>query len=266
MADGGFRFCVLRSPPEGVRSKGSIIHLPAFGEEMNKSRHMVALQAHRLALEGWRVLQIDLCGTGDSSGVFADATWDAWLADVQLAFAWVQRQQTGETWLWGHRLGCLLAAEAIRRFDLRCGLLMWQPVSNGKQHLQQFLRLWKMAQVVGKLADNATPPQQRLAEGSSAEIAGYTLSPLLALGMQTAGLVAVERVTAVHWLQVGSAEMLGPPPAFEALKEKWAAAAVPVSFSAVEGAPFWQTQEISVVPALLECTSELLGATMKGVA
>lgn len=257
---------MLRRPPEGVRPKGGIIHLPAFGEEMNKSRHMVARQAHRLAAEGWRVLQIDLCGTGDSSGDFADASWDVWLADVQLAFAWMQRQHTGETWLWGHRLGCLLAAEAIRRFDLRCGLLMWQPVSSGKQHLQQFLRLWKMAQVVGKVADNATTPQQRLAEGCSAEIAGYTLSPSLASGMQSAGLGAVDGVIAVHWLQVGSAEILGPPPAFQALEEKWAAVGVPVSFSGIEGAPFWQTQEISVVPELLERTSELLGATMKGVA
>lgn len=262
--DGGFRFCVERRPPPDEVCRGDIVHVPAFGEEMNKSRHMVALQAERLAVEGWRVLQIDPLGTGDSSGDFADATWDAWLADVRLAVEWVQRDPSGPLWLWGLRLGCLLAAEAMRESELRCGLLMWQPVTSGKQHLQQFLRMWKMAQVVGKAADHSLSPQHRLDAGQHAEVAGYSISPRLAAGMQGARLRPLALVERVHWCQVASADLLAPTPAFETLRSAWADAGIPVTFAGIEGTPFWQTQEISVVSSLLERTSKLLSSDTGG--
>ncbi|THF61614.1 hydrolase 2, exosortase A system-associated [Pseudothauera rhizosphaerae] len=256
----GFRFCVLRAPPAGVERKGGVVHIPAFGEEMNRSRRMVALQADLLAADGWLVMQIDPLGTGDSSGDFGDAGWDAWLADVKLAVDWMRGQEVGEIWLWGLRLGGLLAAEAVRRFDLRCGLLLWQPVTSGKQHLQQFLRLWKAARIVGKAVDETRSPQQRLDAGEPAEVAGYSISPALAGGMQHAALSAVAAVPAVHWLHIGAPGALEPTPAFARLHEAWTAREVPVSFAAVEGPPFWQTQEIEEVSELLARTRALMAA------
>lgn len=258
VADGGFRMCILRSPPAGAKCRGGVVHIPAFGEEMNKSRRMVALQAAQLAADGWLVLQIDLLGTGDSSGDLADAGWDSWLTDVQLAVDWLRSQGVGEVWLWGLRLGALLAAEANQLFGLRCGLLLWQPVVSGKQHLQQFFRLWTMARVVGKALDDTKSPQQRLDAGEHAEVAGYCLSPALARGMQHASVRAAPGALGVHWLQIGSAAALEPSPAFGRLREAWCAAGVPVSFSPVEGVSFWQTQEIAVIPALLMQTRALM--------
>src|SRR5690606_36079591 len=118
------------------------------------------------AREGWRVLQLDLGGCGDSEGEFASATWEGWLQDVRDAYGWAATQAGGPVWLWGLRLGALLACEASARFQLDCGLLLWQPVTSGKQHLQQFLRLLKAAQMVGKAgsaSEGDASPQQRLA-------------------------------------------------------------------------------------------------------
>lgn len=258
-SDGGFRFCILRRPPAHAGVRGAIVHVPAFGEEMNKTRHMVALQAQRLARDGWLVLQIDLLGTGDSSGDFGDATWQAWLADVALAVDHVRGLEVDTVWLWGLRFGGLLAAEATRSFGLDdCGLLLWQPVSSGKQHLQQFLRMWKTAQIVGKVVDVAKSPQQLLEAGLSAEVAGYVVSPALAAGMQAANLSAVRCGPGVRWIQVNAEGMSEPPPAFVRLEQAWKAAGQRVSFHAVEGPSFWQAQEITVVPALLEQTDRLM--------
>ena len=142
----GFRFCLARRPAAGAGCRGTIIHVHAFAEEMNKSRHMVALAAEAWARDGWTVLQIDLGGCGDSAGDFVEASWVGWLEDVRLAHGWARAQNDGPVWLWGLRLGAVLACEAVARFRLDCGLLLWQPVTSGKQHLQQCLRLWKAAQ------------------------------------------------------------------------------------------------------------------------
>lgn len=250
-APGGFRFCVLRSPPPGVASLGGIVHVPAFAEEMNKSRHMAALQAEAWATQGWTVLQIDLHGCGDSSGEFADASWESWLQDVRLACERLEGLGVPLRWLWGLRLGALLACDALERFSLGCGLLLWQPVTGGGQHLQQFLRLWKMAQVVGKGAAGPAP-DELLAAGGVAEVAGYELSPRLAAGMRQAALHAVA-AAAVHWFQVGAGQP-DPSPAFLKLAERWRSLGVPVCHHGVEGPGFWQTQEISLAPALLRAS------------
>ena len=53
----------------GVTCKGSILYLHPFAEEMHKSRCMAALQARHFAQAGYAVLQVDLTGCGDSSGI-----------------------------------------------------------------------------------------------------------------------------------------------------------------------------------------------------
>ena len=70
-----------------VAFKGTVMHLPAFGEEMNKSRAMVAAQARALANEGFQVFVPDYYGTGDSGGDFSEATWDLWLEDIRFCLS-----------------------------------------------------------------------------------------------------------------------------------------------------------------------------------
>ncbi|NMG56092.1 hydrolase 2, exosortase A system-associated [Aromatoleum aromaticum] len=248
----GFRFCVSRTPVAERPRHGVIIHVPAFAEEMNKGRHMVALQADAWAQEGWTVLQIDLGGCGDSEGDFAAASWDSWLEDVRIAHAWGTEQACGPVWLWGLRLGALLASEAAARYRLECGLLLWQPVTSGKQHLQQFLRLWKMAQVIGKAGGDDKPPHERLAAGETVEVGGYEIAPALAQGIDAAQLAAVAPLHGVHWFQVGPAWAATPSPAFERLRAQWDAAGIEVQYHAVVGPLFWQTQEIELAQELLD--------------
>ncbi|WP_158014399.1 hydrolase 2, exosortase A system-associated [Thauera phenolivorans] len=250
----GFRFCVLRGPADGAAPRGTIVHVHAFAEEMNKSRRMVALAAEAWAREGWRVLQLDLGGCGDSEGEFATATWEGWLQDVRDAYDWATAQAGGPVWLWGLRLGALLACEASARLRLDCGLLLWQPVTSGKQHLQQFLRLLKAAQMVGKAgsaSERDSSPPQRLARGETIEVAGYEISPALARGMEAARVEALHAPQGVHWFQLTAAGASTNTPALDRIKADCLVHGVDLRAHVVFGPAFWQTQEIEVADELL---------------
>ncbi|MGL5987461.1 MAG: CocE/NonD family hydrolase, partial [Burkholderiales bacterium] len=69
--------------------RGIVVYAHPWAEEMNKSRRMAAEMARQMARSGFAVLQLDLAGCGDSDGDFADASWDAWLEDIDRAAAWL---------------------------------------------------------------------------------------------------------------------------------------------------------------------------------
>ena len=181
----GQRFCLLYEP-QGRAVRGAIVFVHAFAEEMNKSRRMVALQARALAEAGFCVLQIDLHGCGDSSGDFVDASWQGWVEDIAQAARWLQNHTNAPLWMWGHRCGCLLAAEAAGQFRLECNFLFWAPPASGKQLLQQFLRLKTAGQMLAGTASAGTEAlRAQLVDEGFVEVAGYRLPNALANGVRT---------------------------------------------------------------------------------
>lgn len=247
---------VLRLP--GTPARGAVLHVPAFGEELNKSRRMVALAARALSDAGYAVLQVDLHGCGDSSGEWADTSWEQWLADIEHAAAWLRQRHGGEFWLWGHRAGCLLAAQAALKLEGPSRLLFWQAQASGKQVVQQFLRL-KMAGELQQGAGKGVIETLRrdLQAGQCVDVAGYRLGPALVRGLDAATLEAPATGSAqdrLIWLEVSSREGAGLLPASAKPLASWAAAGVRVVSAAVQGPAFWQTTDIEEAPALLETT------------
>jgi exosortase A-associated hydrolase 2 len=239
-----------------------VLHVPAFAEELNKSRRMVALAMRALSDAGYAVLQIDLEGCGDSSGEFSDTTWAQWRADVGAAASWLRERHGGEFWLWGLRAGCLLATEAAAAMPAVQGLLLWQPQSSGKQVLQQFLRL-KMANQLQQGAGKGVIEALRrdLDAGQCVEVAGYRLGPALARGLEAATLDAPPPGAPGHrvvWLEVSSREPAVLLPASATPLARWRAAGYAVWSEAVSGPAFWQTTDIEEAPALVESTVHAL--------
>jgi exosortase A-associated hydrolase 1/exosortase A-associated hydrolase 2 len=190
--EGGQRFCLFHQPAPGAPPRGRVLFCPPFAEELNTTRRTVARQARALAEAGFSVLQIDPLGCGDSSGGFEDASWPAWLADLELAHAWLSQRASGPLWLWGLRAGALLASDLAAQLPEPSHLLLWQPAASGQQQLQQFLRLhaagqWLAGDKTGAVKKTDTPAQQ-LALGQSVHIAGYPLNPALAHGLAAARL------------------------------------------------------------------------------
>ncbi|HNC21367.1 MAG: hydrolase 2, exosortase A system-associated [Candidatus Accumulibacter phosphatis] len=258
-AERGTRFC-LYHPAANGRTRGAIIYLHPFAEEMNKSRRMAALQARAMARIGYDVLQIDLLGCGDSSGDFAEARWQDWEDDVHLAHRWLRARSDAPVCLWGLRAGCLLAASAAVKLKDTTNFIFWQPVVSGKQHWQQFMRL-KMASVLAAGQAKAVSDQlrQQLSTGQAVEIAGYTLAPALVESLEAAELKppgAIGGRTA--WLELSTREGATFSPVSTKCIGHWEAAAYKLDARMVNGPGFWQTSEIEDAPALITATLAVL--------
>ena len=262
-ATAGQRFC-LYYPAAGDVCRGAVLYVHPFGDEMNKSRRMAALQARALAAKGYSVLQIDLYGCGDSSGEFAEARWDIWKDDLALASAWLLEHAKAPLTLWGLRLGALLAldygAGAARKPE---HMLLWQPVHGGAAFLTQYLRLLSANAM---LADAGKPAAEKsggaaalkasLLGGQMLEVAGYELAPELAAAIdQRDSAKLALPACPVQWFEsVASAER-ALTPAVERIAANWREQGVALQVERVVCQPFWTTQEITVSDDLLTATT-----------
>lgn len=248
-AGAGPRFCLFHRPAGGCR--GALVYLHPFAEEMNRSRRMAALAARALAASGIAVLQVDLHGCGDSGGDFGDASWESWKADVALAHRWLRERLGCPVGLWGLRLGALLALDCAREAGAD-RLLLWQPVTKGSAYLTQVLRLrvaGDMLQDAGARADTASLKAE-LRGGASLDVAGYTLSPGLALPIDALDASALAPGCPAHWFELGSTLS----PAAANIINGWRASGAGVQSRLAAGPQFWATPEISECPALVEAT------------
>jgi len=255
---GGGRFCLFHPAASPAGGIGAAVYVHPFAEEMHKSRRMAALQARALADAGISVLQIDLLGCGDSAGEFGDATWSRWIDDVAEAVRWLHGRTGFVPLLWGLRSGCLLAHAALAKLPATPDLVFWQPVISGKQHLQQFLRLRVAGELIGRAGADRTSTNELRAQlegGATLHIAGYALSPGLALGLDAADLAPRATRTRVAWLEVSGSDPPEVSPAGQMRVTAWQAAGSEVSAAAVAGLPFWQTQEIAQCAALIDATT-----------
>jgi exosortase A-associated hydrolase 2 len=241
----------LVSAPAGAQPRGTVIAVHAFAEEMNKSRRMCARLASMLAGEGWRVVQSDLAGCGDSSGEFRDATWSAWVADLRDELLHADPERP--VWLWCVRAGALLAAPALAGLRRDTGLLLWQPVTSGAQHLQQFLRLHVGARIVGAGAAGEGPSvAQRLKAGATVELGGYELSAALAGALEQASFdLPAEHAGRIAWFEMSADDPASLSPAATRTIDRLRARGTPVVAEALHGELFWQTQEIAQSESLL---------------
>lgn len=257
-ADPGQRFCVYH-PAEGSSPKGALVYIHPFAEEMNKARRMAALQSRQLATAGYAVLQIDLHGCGDSSGDFGEASWDTWQEDIKQAVAWLRSRTSAPLWLWGLRSGCLLAGDAAAALAEPVNFLFWQPVANGKQYLQQFLRLKMAGELLGGDAKGAMDALRReMAAGRPVEIAGYSLSPALANGIEKAELALPTKPGRLIWFELSSRLDATLSPVAVKWLHRWRESGQPADGHVATGPSFWQTTEIEESPTLLAMTLDAL--------
>ena len=250
-------FILYYPPPPALPPRGSILYIHPFAEEMNKSRRMAALQARRFAAAGFGVLQPDLYGCGDSSGDFAAARWAIWQADLRLCLDWLLARSVTPLYVWGLRLGCSLAAELARQVQAD-GLILWHPVINGATALTQFLRLRLAAGMLDGTQETLAQLRAELAAGRAVEVAGYELHPELAAALEQARLATPAAGSRVNWFELAATPERELAPSSQQLLAQWRGAGVAVKAQTVVGEPFWSTQEISCVPALLEATSRSL--------
>ena len=261
------RFVVLHWPAGESPPVGMAVHAPAFAEEMNKSRRMVALQARDFARAGVAVLIPDLFGCGDSPGKLADASWSGWIRDLVHAQSWLRAECT-RRWpeqprlpcaLWGLRAGALLAVAAAREIDEECDLLTWQPALQGRSALHQFLRLLSAGEMIaGQAKGEAAAARAALAAGDSWEITGYHLPAAVAAGLETAAFEPPPTASQLIAFELSNRDEPSLSPALATAAARWQAAGWNVRTEALRGPSFWQTTEIEDAPQLISATSASL--------
>ena len=258
-ADPGTRFSLYHAPSPQLPARGAILYVHPFAEELNRSRRMAAVQARRFAALGFAVLQIDLFGCGDSCGDFSAARWELWKRDLATARAWLAaRSPGGPMHLWGLRLGGLLA------LDYACAapvdhIILWQPCLKGRSAIRQFLR----QQVVdGTDAPRSTEQlREQLAAQGTLEVAGYEVAAELADAIDA--LDAAELALPpcrIDWFG-GSAPAPGRMAAnAERMRAHWQARGATLDLHSIDGLPFWQGQDNTECPALLDATARVFAA------
>jgi exosortase A-associated hydrolase 2 len=247
--------------PKNTPVQRTIIHIPAFAEEMNKSRRMVSLQARSLAELGCAVLILDLYGTGDSAGDFGEASWEIWLKNISDSIAWLKQQGAKSLDLWGLRTGNLLAMDfAARHPEQIEHLLCWHPILNGETFINQFLRLRIVAAVMDNNAsrEKTSELKHRLQNGESIEVAGYILNPELAKPLLTlhAEQLDLQQLAEIAIFEVISGENTPVSTITSKLLSILHHKSVNSSLTKVVGDPFWAGQEIRVNHELIRLSTE----------
>lgn len=255
----GDLFC-LHLSPSAQPARGNILYLHPFAEEMHKSRRMAALQAREFARSGYRVLQADLTGCGDSAGDFGDATWETWRDDGRRAHAWLAGNYPGPVMLWGLRTGATLAAGLATELPDIERLLLWQPVASGELFLNQFLRIKLASEMLGE-GQAQTSTKSLLAQldaGRPVEVGGNLLASAMARELRNLKLAEIRPPCPVDWIEAGAENRDGVSPASQRIVDEWRKAGVNVRAQTVKGDPFWSTQEITECPELIGATSRTL--------
>ncbi len=253
----GALFALYRAPG-GVPADQAVVFVPPFAEEMNKSRRMVTLCAEALSVRGVASLVLDLYGTGDSAGGFAEGRWEVWRADVVSALKWMGAQGHRRLVLVGLRLGALLALDAARAMPDAERIVLWQPVNTGDAMMTQFLRMDVATQMLAQTEARASTEsmRQRLRGGEPIEVAGYMLAPALVSAIDALRLESLlpDHVCRIDWIEVAADPTRGGTPAGNRVRQAWLARGRPVGHGVVKGSPFWSSVEIVEVPELVHET------------
>lgn len=215
-----------------------------------------------MATLGYTSIVFDLFGTGDSDGVFGQASWRAWSDDLQAVTRTTNPGPNNPVWLIGIRLGALLALEFLRSHnDSVCGVICWNAVVNGRIYMNQFLRLRLASELSGTREGRETVDgiRQLVAETSAVEIAGYELSDELLKSIDRLKIQDLLSPSTKVWM-IESNDNTPPvlSPAIRRVSDYIIAQGVELTLTAVEGPPFWATQEIALSTDLVERTSEII--------
>jgi exosortase A-associated hydrolase 2 len=243
------------------RVKAHIIYIPPLAEEMNRCRALVATQAREFAELGFSCTLVDLFGTGDSEGELHRASLERWYENIDVVVQALCHQDDKPIYLWGLRLGGLLALDYCARSQHPVeNIILWQTVSSSKRFVTQLLR-----QRVASLVSRGLPPEtakdirQRLDNGEKVEISGYVFGGKLLSGIEAIDLSEVGPLCSgkIVWLENSDepGQELGASARkmTESLKQQGNIVEV-LEFT---DPPLWQLHKRDDAPQLLQLTGSI---------
>lgn len=250
--------------PKGV-PRAHMVYLPPFAEEMNRCRSLVAEQARRFARNGLSCTLLDFYGTGESPGDLNDASLPIWRQNIDDIIEQLMQRNPCPVYLWGCRLGALLALDYLARKPGACSrLLLWQPVVSGSAFVTQMLRQ-RTASLMqkGETPETTAAMKLQLAAGKSFEVAGYRLGGTLLSAIDQAEIAVMlqddmlDNNPDIFWFEHTADETTLPGArAYRAIAQLQGAGAR-VKVDTFSGDPVWQLHKRGVCDDLLMKTGKL---------
>lgn len=256
----GRLFGVYHPPDPNIGDRGDFIFIPPFGEELNRSRHMITAMSRALNRAGYGVLVFDLYGTGDSEGRFCDAGWEIWKSDILTAHQWLTDQGRNNISFWAMRTGALLATDLVcENPDLVKNILFWAAVTSGKTFTTQLLRI-KLAAYMASGQDNVPQSTKemvaQLEKGTPIEIGGYDFMPDMA---QRLSALQLEKMSLpagldIDWLDVGLVAEPKLSAGANKVIRQWEENGTTVRAKIIQDVAFWSLQGPEWAEKLIEQT------------
>jgi exosortase A-associated hydrolase 2 len=253
--DGGAGRIFLLTYEPAAPTGAALLVVPAFAEEMNKSRRLVAATARALAARGVRTVVPDLYGTGDSAGEFAAARWETWCEDLRRAADWLRERGAREIDVLLVRLGAALHADAFAGGAVPFRrAVAWQPVARGAETLRQLVRLKNMAaRMAGEKTGSVEEMLRELTTGPEPmELGGYLVARELAASLERATFAPAAEGMPPHGLVV-EFDPSAPAASAEPAGAAWRSVKI-------AGERFWSVVEPRDNLALVAATVQFLTA------
>jgi len=253
------RIFVTRRLPRHTVPVSSVVFVPPFAEEMNRTRAIVRDLGIRIAELGQVLLVPDLAGTGDSESDLEDVSLAGWSNNLEDVSRWATSQGTPVVGCVAARFGCLLANfwQTESKNSLTFSVF-WQPVVSGEHVINQWFRM--------RLAADMLSPNNKetLAElnirskaGETLVCGGYPLSTSMVDTLSGLRLDPLMRgLGKLGLVEVGSGDSISP--VIRRLEERNR----DVSAQKVLGEPFWMSSEIVRNTQLIDVTSRLVSTNV----
>jgi exosortase A-associated hydrolase 2 len=190
--------------PDSIKQCAMVMCSP-MGHEYIQFHRALRLLGDQMCRAGFPVLRFDFYGCGDSGGQSEEGQINQWLSDVSTAVAEARRRSgVFKICLVGLRLGASLAAMVgAERGDID-GLVLWDPIINGKTYLDELKTLHRQmlrtAHVVVK--------HDRLDENVT-EVLGFPLTSHLMAELENIDLLMIKRKPAANVLILRSHPQAG---------------------------------------------------------
>ncbi|MDQ3000595.1 MAG: hypothetical protein M3Y08_04965 [Fibrobacterota bacterium] len=259
----GVRLLGFLHRPFGLARDCGVVYCHPFAEERNQSQGCVVRAARSIAAKGIPVLRFDFSGCGDSEGVLEEASADAWIAEIGAAVDTLRRL-TGvkRVGLWGLRSGANLAAHyGAARDDIAFGVY-WQPVSDLKTSITQFLRQKLSSEMAAGSGEGFSVKGlvEKMETGGTVEVIGYSIRKTLyqSLASRTGPFAKMEFAHPVFLAAVTESETV--PDAIARTAQGLKAPNAPVPLFHAKEAPFWDRYWRWESPILEAGTADWIGS------
>ncbi len=242
-------FCVFREPDPSTVIKGSVIVLPAFAEEMNRTRSFASAVATQLADNGFYVLQPDLSGTGDSTGEFKTSTWEKWIGELEYLSQWLAKKCHPLN-IVTIRAGALFLPGLLKLPSVTVeNICMVEPFISGEEYMSLFLQQRVARSMFEGPKESIALLTGELKSGATLVVGGYELSPgmyesLCLNTIESVGTILPQRNLVIG---CGNSEANKRNANFKALVESWNEHGAAADYIFVETDPFW-SQELPTIP------------------